>query len=122
MNLLTSQLTKLTLDAYTDIKFKTPAGIAWQALLNPTELTRDPRARRQALAALARGWEVVGLCRPAPGEQPLELPGVRVIRVGRERVVQQSGWTLTTPTSGYHQVTLGSGGSSAARLCGERKG
>jgi glycogen(starch) synthase len=55
-------------------------------LLNPTELTRDPRARRQALAALARGWEVVGLCRPAPGEQPLELPGVCVIRVGRERV------------------------------------
>src|SRR5205823_1591941 len=42
-------------------------------LLNPTELTRDPRARRQALAALARSWEVVGLCRPAPGEQPLEL-------------------------------------------------
>jgi glycosyltransferase involved in cell wall biosynthesis len=55
-------------------------------LLNPTELTRDPRARRQALAALARGWEVVGLCRPAPGEEPLELPGVRVIRVGREHV------------------------------------
>ena len=36
--------------------------------------------------ALDRGWEVVGLCRPAPGERPLELPGVEVIRVGHERV------------------------------------
>jgi len=55
-------------------------------VLNPTELTRDPRARRTAATALDRGWEVVGLCRPAPGEQPLELPGVEVIRLGQERV------------------------------------
>src|SRR5438105_5609890 len=55
-------------------------------VLNPTELTRDPRARRAVLTALERGWEVVGICRPAPGERPLELAGVEVIRVGRERV------------------------------------
>ena len=55
-------------------------------VLNPTELTRDPRARRTAATALDRGWEVVGLCRPAPGERPLGLPGVEVIRVGHERV------------------------------------
>jgi glycogen(starch) synthase len=54
-------------------------------ILNPTELTRDPRARRTAAAALERGWEVVGLCRPAAGERPLELPGVDVIRLRRER-------------------------------------
>lgn len=55
-------------------------------ILNPTELTRDPRARRTAAAALECGWEIVGVCRPAPGEQPLELPGVDVVRVGEEGV------------------------------------
>lgn len=55
-------------------------------ILNPTELTRDPRARRAASAALEHGWGIVGICRPAPGEQPLELPGVEVIRVGREGI------------------------------------
>ena len=39
MNLTATQLTKLTIDAYTDLKFETPAGIQWQALLNPTELS-----------------------------------------------------------------------------------
>jgi glycosyltransferase involved in cell wall biosynthesis len=55
-------------------------------ILNPTELGRDPRGRRTARTALQRGWEVVGLCRTAPGETPLDLPGVHVVRVGRERV------------------------------------
>jgi hypothetical protein len=48
MNLLTSQLTKLTLDAYTDIKFETPAGVTWQALLNPTELSFSRKNLYQA--------------------------------------------------------------------------
>jgi len=39
MSLLTSQVTKLTIDAYTDIEFRTPSGISWTALLNPTELS-----------------------------------------------------------------------------------
>ncbi|GAA0473574.1 hypothetical protein Aca07nite_56590 [Actinoplanes capillaceus] len=38
MNLTELQLTKLTLDAYADINFERPAGIRWQAQLNPTEL------------------------------------------------------------------------------------
>lgn len=48
MSLLTSQLTKLTLDAYTDLKFKTPAGLVWQALLNPTELSFSRKNLYQA--------------------------------------------------------------------------
>jgi glycosyltransferase involved in cell wall biosynthesis len=55
-------------------------------ILTPTELTRDPRARRAAAAALERGWEVAGLCRPAPGEKPLELPGVEVTRLRGEGI------------------------------------
>jgi hypothetical protein len=39
----------------------------------------------------------------------------------RVRVVQQIGWSRTTPTSGYHSITLGNGGSSTGRTFGERK-
>ncbi len=39
MSLTTSQLTKLTIDAYTDLEFRTAAGVTWTALLNPTELS-----------------------------------------------------------------------------------
>ena len=48
MNLTASQLTKLTIDAYTDIKFEQPAGIRWQALLNPTELSFSRKNLYQA--------------------------------------------------------------------------
>ena len=48
MNLTASQLTKLTIDAYRDIAFKEPAGIRWQALLNPTELTFSRKNLYQA--------------------------------------------------------------------------
>ena len=48
MNLTASQLTKLTIDAYTDIKFERPAGIRWQALLNPTELSFSRKNLYQA--------------------------------------------------------------------------
>lgn len=48
MNLLTSQLTKLTLDAYLDLKFENPAGLTWQALLNPTELGFSRKNQYQA--------------------------------------------------------------------------
>jgi glycosyltransferase involved in cell wall biosynthesis len=51
-------------------------------LLTPAELTRDPRARRQATAALASGVEVVGLCGRISGEAPDPLDGLRVRRVG----------------------------------------
>lgn len=37
------------------------------------------------------------------------------------RVVQQSGWTRTTPTSGYFSITLSAGASSTGKLFGERK-
>ena len=39
----------------------------------------------------------------------------------RVRVLQQTGWTRTTPTSGYHSVTLTSGQTSTGRLFGERR-
>ncbi len=52
-------------------------------LLTPAELSRDPRARRAAAAAQARGFEVVGLCGRISGEEPVPLPGVRIVRVGR---------------------------------------
>ena len=48
-------------------------------LLTPAELTRDPRARRAAVAAQSRGWEVVGLSGTfAVGDEPAELDGVPV--------------------------------------------
>src|SRR5207249_12186676 len=55
-------------------------------LLTPSELTRDPRARRAALAALARGLAPVGLSGQVSGADPLELDGVPVSRLRRERV------------------------------------
>jgi len=48
MNLTATQLTKLTIDAYSDIKFEKPAGIRWQALLNPTELSFSRKNNYQA--------------------------------------------------------------------------
>jgi glycosyltransferase involved in cell wall biosynthesis len=53
-------------------------------ILTPGELTRDPRARRAAAAAAARGWDVVGVCL-GRGE-PLALDGVSVVRVPVDRV------------------------------------
>ena len=55
-------------------------------LLTPSELTRDPRARRAAVAALARGLSPVGLSGQVSGAEPLELDGVPVARLRRERV------------------------------------
>ena len=48
MNLTATQLTKLTIDAYTDLKFESPAGVQWQALLNPTELSFSRKNNYQA--------------------------------------------------------------------------
>ncbi len=55
-------------------------------LLTPAELTRDPRARRAALAARARQLEVVGLCGRIAGDTPGALGGIDVVRVGGDRV------------------------------------
>ena len=57
-------------------------------LLTPSELTRDPRARRAAVAALARGFEVVGLCGRLGDAEAVSLDGVAVTRVGHERVAR----------------------------------
>jgi glycosyltransferase involved in cell wall biosynthesis len=57
-------------------------------LLTPSELTRDPRARRAAVAALSRGFEVVGLCGRLGGAGAVSLDGVAVERVGHERVAR----------------------------------
>jgi glycosyltransferase involved in cell wall biosynthesis len=50
-------------------------------ILTEGELTRDPRARRAALAGGALGVEVVGLC-PMTRSEPAALDGVRVVRAG----------------------------------------
>jgi glycogen synthase len=57
-------------------------------LLTPSELTRDPRARRAAVAALARGFEVAGLCGRLGSGEAASLEGVAVARVGHERVAR----------------------------------
>jgi glycosyltransferase involved in cell wall biosynthesis len=55
-------------------------------LLTPAELTRDPRARRAAAAAQARGWEVAGVTGTFPiDDEAVELPGVPVTRLTRGR-------------------------------------
>ena len=37
------------------------------------------------------------------------------------RVVQQSGWSRTTPTTGSYSVTLSSGQTATNRLFGQRR-
>jgi glycosyltransferase involved in cell wall biosynthesis len=56
-------------------------------VLTPGELTRDPRARRQAQLGLARGCEVIGLGAGLDRGEPIELEGVRVIRAGGPTLV-----------------------------------
>jgi glycogen synthase len=60
------------------------AGLARILLLTAHELTRDPRARRAAATALARGLDVTGVC--GAGEPPVPLEGVEVTRVGNGQV------------------------------------
>jgi glycosyltransferase involved in cell wall biosynthesis len=55
-------------------------------ILTPAELSRDPRARRAALTAHARGIEVVGLCGQVSGLAPIALEGIQIVRVGGERL------------------------------------
>lgn len=52
-------------------------------LVTPAELTRDVRARRAAAAAVAQGYEVIGLCGQVSGESPVPLDAVNVVRTGR---------------------------------------
>ena len=54
-------------------------------LITPAELTRDTRARRAAVAAQERGFEVIGLCGQVSGLSPVPLEGVAVTRAGRRR-------------------------------------
>ena len=55
-------------------------------LLTPSELTRDPRARRAALAARKAGLSPVGLSGQVSGADPIELEDVPVARLSRERL------------------------------------
>jgi glycogen(starch) synthase len=61
-------------------------------LLTPAEVTRDVRARREAAAALARGYDVVAACGRISGEAPVPLEGVRIERAGRPGRAKRS-WT-----------------------------
>ena len=66
-------------------------------LVTPTELTRDPRARRAAVAARALGFGVVGLSGRSSGEPPALLEGVEVVRVGRKGRTNQQWRTGELP-------------------------
>lgn len=55
-------------------------------VVTPSELTRDPRARRAALAARRSGYEVVGLSGQVSGETPIALEGIEIVRLAGERV------------------------------------
>ncbi|HEY8315720.1 MAG TPA: glycosyltransferase [Gaiellaceae bacterium] len=69
-------------------------------ILTAGELTRDPRARRAAEAARARGLDVAGLC--TSGETVVALDGVPVMRIGAvrvERVLRGAGLGGATPSS-----------------------
>jgi glycogen synthase len=55
-------------------------------LLTPSELTRDPRARRAVNAAKDRGFEIAAVSGQVSGAEPLPLDGVPVVRLRRERV------------------------------------
>lgn len=60
-------------------------------LVTPGELTRDPRARRAAAAAVAAGLEVTGLCVNDPLRPPFPLAGVRIERGGTVRMQGRAG-------------------------------
>ena len=51
-------------------------------VLTVGELTRDPRARRQVLAALGAGRDVLGACGQTEGDQPASLAPIRIERTG----------------------------------------
>src|ERR687886_716197 len=58
-------------------------------LLTAAELTRDPRARRAASTARARGYDVVGVGGRVDGDVPAPLDGVPVVRVGGDAVTSR---------------------------------
>jgi len=58
-------------------------------LLTAAELTRDPRARRAASTARARGYDVVGVSGRVDGDVPAKLDGVPVVRVGGDAVTSR---------------------------------
>lgn len=62
-------------------------------LLTPAELSRDPRARRAAVTARRRGFDVVGLCGAATGEAPtaIDVPVARTGRPGRPDAAREVG-------------------------------
>ncbi len=56
MSAVPTQLVKLTIEAYQDLDYREPAGIRWQAPLNPTELSfarRNRYAEQQAAGSPA---------------------------------------------------------------------
>jgi glycogen synthase len=54
-------------------------------ILSHVELTRDPRARRQAEAAARAGLDVIGIC-PADAGEPLPFSAARVVRTRGEHI------------------------------------
>lgn len=55
-------------------------------VLTPGELTRDPRARRAALAGKAHGLDVIGVSVGLDGGAPVPLDGVQIVRLAPPRV------------------------------------
>jgi len=48
VNVTATALTKLTIDAYADVKFERPTDLRWVALLNPTELSFSRKNKYEA--------------------------------------------------------------------------
>lgn len=66
-------------------------------VLTPAELTRDVRAARAARAAIAEGYEVVGVSGQISGETPVELAGVEIVRVGKPARINPLWFGAPTP-------------------------
>jgi glycosyltransferase involved in cell wall biosynthesis len=62
------------------------ASVSRLLILTAAELTRDPRARRAALAARQFGLDVVGVCGKVEGDRPGSLDGIQIVRVGGDRI------------------------------------
>ena len=73
MNLLTAQLTKLTVDAYTDLKFEKPAGLTWQALLNPTELSFSRKNKYESTQSAGRSQPQQSFSGGEPDQVSIDL-------------------------------------------------
>jgi hypothetical protein len=73
VNLTATQLTKLTIDAYTDENFLNYAGVTWQALLNPTELSFSRKIKYDATQSAGTSAPQQSFAGGEPDEVQIDL-------------------------------------------------